>query len=560
MNRRLFSTLIASIITGACTPAAPAPERPRVTLAIVNARVWTGDLTNASAEAVAIGGDRIVAVGRNDEIKNLVGAGEIVDAKGQFLVPGFIDSHVHFIEGGARLAAVQLRDAKTRDEFVSRIGAYAKTVPVGTWITGGDWDHTLWGGELPRRDWIDKVTPDHPVWVNRLDGHMALANSAALKAVGLTRAAKPVAGGEIVRDAGGDLTGVLKDNAMPLVGDKMPPPTAEMRDRALAAASTYVAEQGVTSVHHMGTWEDLDVFARAAKADRLATRVYAAVPLNTWERLAEAVKARTFGGADGRGALRLRVGALKGFVDGSLGSHTAAFIDPFTDAPKDRGLFVNTPEDLYAWTSGADKAGLHVVIHAIGDRANRTLLDIYERVARENGGRDRRFRIEHAQHLAPAEIPRFGALGVIASMQPYHAIDDGRWAEKVIGPLRSQGTYAFRTLLDQRATLAFGSDWYVAPPTPLEGIYAAVTRRTLDDKHPDGWVPSQKISVDEALWAYTRAGAFASFEEKEKGMIAPGLLADLTLIDRDLRAIPAPEIRNARITRTILAGKTVFQR
>jgi predicted amidohydrolase YtcJ len=246
-------------------------------------------------------------------------------------------------------------------------------------------------------------------------------------------------------------------------------------------------------------------------------------------------------------------------MDGSLGSHTAAFHQPFTDAPKDRGLFVNTPEDMYAWTSGADKAGLHVLIHAIGDRANATVLDIFERVERENGARDRRFRIEHAQHLAAADIPRFKTLGVIASMQPYHAIDDGRWAEKVIGPQRSRTTYAFRSLLDAGARMAFGSDWYVAPPTPLEGIYAAVTRRTLDDKHPDGWVPEQKITVEEALRAYTTGGAYASFEERQKGMIAPGMLADITVIDRDLRSAPPAEIRRARIVRTILGGTTVFE-
>ncbi|MGE0462838.1 MAG: amidohydrolase, partial [Vicinamibacterales bacterium] len=286
---------------------------------------------------------------------------------------------------------------------------------------------------------------------------------------------------------------------------------------------------------------------------------YAAVPLNTWERLAEAVKAKTYG-PEGRGDQWLRVGGLKGFVDGSLGSHTAAFHEPFTDAPKDRGFFVNTPEDLYTWISGADAAGLHVMVHAIGDRANQTLLDIYERVAKEHGVRDRRFRIEHAQHLAPADIPRFAALGVIPSMQPYHAIDDGRWAEKVIGPERALGTYAFRSLLDAQASLAFGSDWFVAPPTPLEGIYAAVTRRTLDDRNPDGWVPSQKITVEQALVAYTRAGAYASFEEKEKGVIAAGMLADLALIDQDLRAIQAPEIRDAKVTRTIVGGKTVFAR
>jgi len=320
----------------------------------------------------------------------------------------------------------------------------------------------------------------------------------------------------------------------------------------------YVAAQGVTSVHNMGTWGELDVFARAAAQHTLRTRIYAAVPLSTWARLRDAVASRQFGG-DGRGDEWLRIGALKGFMDGSLGSHTAAFHQPFTDAPTDRGLFVNTPEDMYAWTSGADTAGLHVLIHAIGDRANATVLDMFEGVARERGARDRRFRIEHAQHLAPADIPRFRSLGIIASMQPYHAIDDGRWAEKAIGPERSRTTYAFRSLIDAGARLAFGSDWYVAPPTPLEGIYAAVTRRTLDDRHPNGWVAEQKITVDEALRAYTAVGAYASFEEREKGTIAPGMLADITVIDRDLRTIPPAEIRNAKIVRTIVGGQTVYE-
>jgi predicted amidohydrolase YtcJ len=308
----------------------------------------------------------------------------------------------------------------------------------------------------------------------------------------------------------------------------------------------------------MGTWEHLDVFERAWHAGRLATRIQAAVPLSTWARLRDTVAARRFG-PDGRGDVWLKVGALKAFVDGSLGSHTAAFHEAFSDAPADRGLYVTTPEDLYASISGADKANLHVAVHAIGDRANTTILDIFARVAAENGARDRRFRIEHAQHLRRADIARFGPLGVIASMQPYHAIDDGRWAEKVIGHERSRTTYAFRSLLDAGATLAFGSDWFVAPPTPLEGIYAAVTRRTLDDNHPDGWIPEQKITVDEALRAYTRGGAYASFLEGETGAIVPGLLADITVIDRDLRSIPAPEIRNAKILRTIVGGRTVYR-
>jgi predicted amidohydrolase YtcJ len=525
-----------------------------ITLALVNGHFWTGNPAQPAAEAVAIAGDRIAVVGTTTEVRSRAGQAEIVDLGGRFVTPGFIDSHVHFIDGGARLASVQLRDAKTRDEFVERIRTFAASVPAGTWITGGDWDHTLWGGELPRRDWVDGVTPNHPVWVSRLDGHMALANTAALRAAGLTDQVRDVSGGEIVRDRQGNPTGLLKDNAMALISTKMPPPSSAQKDRALDAAMTHVAAQGVTTIHNMGSWDDLEVFERARAAGRLGTRIYAAVPLNTWAKLRDFVATRP----TGRGDLWLRIGALKGFVDGSLGSHTALFHEPFADAPGDRGLFVNTPEDLYTWISNADRAGLHVLVHAIGDRANTTLLDIYERVARENGPRDRRFRVEHAQHLRPTDIQRFGALGVIASMQPYHAIDDGRWAERVIGAERARTTYAFRSLVDANARLAFGSDWFVAPPTPLEGIYAAVTRRTLDDRHPGGWMPEQKIAVEEALAAYTRDGAYASFEERVKGTIAPGMLADLTVIDRDLRKIPPEEIRHARISRTIVGGKSVF--
>lgn len=561
-----ISLLLPLLFCAACSSHKDDAPIAAASLVLVNGRVWTGDARRPEAEAIAISGGRITAVGSFADIKAHTQNARVVDLNGAFVTPGFIDAHVHFLDGGFRLASVQLRDAKTPQEFAARIKAFADTVPPGTWITGGDWDHQLWGGELPRRDWIDSVTPKHPVWVNRLDGHMALANAAALNAVGLTRGVKDVAGGEIVRDAKGELTGLLKDNAMPLVGAKMPPPSDEMNDRALSAAMKFVNAQGVTTIHNMGTWEQLEVMARAWRNGAATTRMYAVVPLDSWERLKQTVEARTYG-AEGHGDNWFRVGGLKGFVDGSLGSHTAAFHEPFSDAAAsakatagqaDRGLFVNTPENLSKWISEADKAKLHVIVHAIGDRANATLLDIYERVARENGPRDRRFRIEHAQHLAPADIPRFKTLGVIASMQPYHAIDDGRWAEKVIGPERSKTTYAFRSLLDAGATLAFGSDWYVAPPTPLEGIYAAVTRRTIDDKNPGGWVPEQKITVEEALRAYTTAGAYASFEESQKGMIAPGMLADLAVIDRDLRSIPPEQIRDAKVVRTIVNGETVF--
>ena len=531
-----------------------------ITLAVVNARLWTGDQAAPWAEALAVSGERLIAVGTNADIRRLASTVTPIDAGGRLVLPGFIDAHVHFLEGGLRLASVQLRDARSRDEFVNRIRAFAATVPAGTWITGGDWDHSLWGGELPSRDWIDPVTPNHPVWINRLDGHMNLANSAALKAAGVTRATSDVAGGEIVRRADGEPTGLLKDNALALVDKVAPPPSPEMRRRAVTAAMRYVAERGVTTVHDMSTsaaWDDMALYADMRKANALQTRIYSVVPLAQWERLRDVVARGEYGGADGRGDEWLRVGGLKGFVDGSLGSHTAAFNEPFTDMPNDRGLLVNTPADLYRWISGADKAGLHVMVHAIGDRANRLLLDTFERVATENGARDRRFRIEHAQHLAPSDIPRFVALNVIASMQPYHAIDDGRWAEKYIGD-RIKTTYAFRSLLDARATIAFGSDWFVAPPTPLEGIYAAVTRRTLDGKNTTGWVPQQKITVEEAVRAYTANAAYASFDESRKGILSKGWLADFVMLDRNIFEIPPEEIGAVRVRMTAVGGRPVL--
>jgi len=528
---------------------------PPVTLAIVNARVWTGDPKHPWAEAVAASGEKIVAVGTSAEIRKLATkTTTVIDARGGLVAPGFIDSHTHFVSSGFSLSSVQLRDARTRAEFIKRIKEYALTVPAQTWIIGGDWDHSLWGGELPTKEWIDSVTPNNPVWINRTDGHMSLANSYALRWARITKDTKDPEGGRIIRDKSGEPTGILKDNALGLVDEVLPEPTPELADRALDAAMNYVASHGVTSVVDMDGWRDVAVAERAHKASRMKTRMFASVPLSTWAQLKDTVAAR------GRGDAWLRIGGLKGFVDGSAGSHTALMFRPFADSPKDSGLWVTPAESLYAWTSAADKAGLQVMVHAIGDRAIKTQLDIFERVAKEDGPRDRRFRIEHAQHPAQGDIPRFAKLGVIASMQPYHAIDDGRWMDSVIGPQRTRWTYAFRTFIDSKAIVAFGSDWFVAPAEPIYGIYAAVTRRTLDNKNPNGWVPQEKITVEEALKAYTVNAAYAEFAEQEQGSLEVGKLADIVIIDRDLTKIDPNTIRDAKVVATIVGGKIVYDR
>jgi predicted amidohydrolase YtcJ len=546
----ILSLLIFAIILtfSACN----SPATVTADLVLINGDIWTAHAEQPTVEALAIGADTLMALGSDQEMQAYVGdSTEVIDLDGKFVTPGFIDSHVHFITGGFRLSSVKLRDAATPEEFIQRIADFAKTQEAGAWITGGDWDHENWGGELPRRDWIDSVTQDNPVWINRLDGHMALANTAALLAARITKNVKDIAGGEVVRDAEDELTGIFKDNAMIWVNKAEPEPTNAQKDQALQAAMDYVAAQGVTSVHNMSGY--MDVFERFRDQKKLITRVYAGMPIYRWQQLAEKVAEEGFGDK------WLRIGSLKGFMDGSLGSHTAAFFEPYTDSPADSGFLVTTPEEMYRWVAKADSAGLQPMVHAIGDRAISNLLDIFAQTIEENGVRDHRFRIEHAQHIATADFERFRQMNIIASMQPYHAIDDGRWAEKVIGPERIQNTYAFRSLLDAGARLAFGSDWFVAPPVPLEGIYAAVTRSTLDGANPEGWVPDQKVSVEEALRAYTADAAYASFEEDIKGTLEVGKLADLAVMDQNLLNIDPKAIRDTRIHMTLVGGEVVYQ-
>ena len=524
---------------------------------MVYGRVWTGDSAHPWARAVAIKGDTITAVGDSAELARMVGPDTRVIANGKaMVVPGFMDGHAHFLRGGFQLTSVDLRDAASPREFVARIKAFAAKLRPGEWILGGTWDHESWPGTpLPDRSWIDSVTPNNPVFVDRLDGHMALANSAALQKAGITRNTREIPGGAIVRRADGQPTGVLKDEAQGPVLAVIPNPSESQSDAALARAMDWAASKGVTAVADVDVpWYEVAALRRAHAAGKLTTRVSVYVPLRDWRRMVDTVRVQ------GTGDGRLRVAGVKGYVDGSLGSTTALFYKPYNDAPGTSGLFVTPEDSLRAWIGGADSAGLQVVVHAIGERANGVLLDIFDSVAKAHGPRDRRFRVEHAQHLRRGDIARLATSGVIASMQPYHVIDDGRWAEKRIGPERIKTTYAFRSLLDGGGHLAFGSDWTVAPIDPLLGIYAAVTRRTLDGKNQNGWVPEEKIRVDDALRAYTTTNAYAVFAELTRGKLAPGYMADLVVLDHDLTAIEPEAIDRVGVRTTVVGGKVVFQR
>ncbi len=555
---RPASLLLALALAG-CNPS---PESrgtllpPATADVVVYGRIWTGDTAAPWAGAVAIVGDTVAAVGDSASLGPWIDSSTTVLNNGRAMVtPGLMDDHTHFSSGGFQLASVDLRDAASPAEFIQRIKAYAGTLKPGEWITGGDWDHERWANApLPRREWIDSVTPRNPVFVNRLDGHMGLANSLALAAAHITAATPDRAGGTIVRDANRRPTGILKDGAQDPVYEAMPAPTPDQVDSAMVRATNWAASKGVTGVSAVSApWYEIASARRLRKAGLLKTRISFYPALASWRQVAESVQ------ANGPGDDWIRVAGVKGFVDGSLGSGTALFFEPYADDPSTFGLLVTPEDSLRRWIGAADSAGLQVVVHAIGERANALILDIYDSVMQAHGQRDRRFRVEHAQHLRPADVPRFARLGVIASMQPYHAADDGRWAVKRLGPDRVSHSYVFRSLLDSGARLAFGSDWSVAPLDPLLGIAAAVTRQTLDGKNPGGWLPEQKISIDEALRAYSVDDAYAMFAEGTRGMLKPGYKADLVLLDRDLTTIRPDELWTAKVHATMVGGRIVYQ-
>ncbi len=537
-------------------------------LVLTNGKIWTENPAQPEAAAVAIAGGRIAMVGSSEQALATAGSRtRVVDLRGRRVVPGFNDAHVHMFMGGDSLSSVQLRDAQSAEELRDRIAGYARSSPAGEWILNGSWDHERWTpAALPTHQLIDDATREHPVFVNRSDGHMVLVNALAMRLAGVDKQTQDVPGGEIVRDANGHPTGIFKDAAKALIERAIPAPSQGHILAALDSAQAYAAENGVTSVQDMGvlgaraadTMADvIRAYQRLRAEGRLQVRVSAHIPLPAWKRLAD------LGVAAGLGDAMFHIGAVKSFSDGSLGSTTAWFFEPYSDAPETTGLPSDELMDadaMYANMREADRAGLQLAIHAIGDRANGTVLDFIERLVAENGQRDRRIRIEHAQHLRPEDIGRFAELGVIASVQPYHAIDDGGWVEKRIGAERAKTTYAFRSLLDAGAMVAFGSDWWVAPINPLLSIYAAVTRRTLDGNYPGGWMPQQKVSVQEAVHAYTVVPAYASGEERIKGSLEPGKVADLAVLSDDIFTIAPEAIRSVTVNVTILDGRVIFER
>lgn len=533
-------------------------------LVLVGGKVWTENPRQPEAQALAVWRDRILAVGSDADIQKLAGpATQTIDLKGRRVLQGFFDMHVHMLAGGIKQSQVYLKDAADEAEFGKRLQEFDRKLPKNRWLLGGSWDHDrTFKGALPTAALIDKYVPDRPVFLNRYDGHQAVANTRALKLAGITAATADPAGGVIARLPNSqEPAGVLRNNALGLVSRLIPPPDDAEIAEAIQTALLEVRRNGITSL------VDLDgndaatrmkvfrLYQELARQGKLTCRIELRWPLADWLELAR------LGVENGFGDDWVKIGGVKGFIDGSLGSSTARFFEPYLHEPDSSGVFVTPPDTLRKLIQSADLAGLGVTVHAIGDRGNAELLDIFAAVIQANGPRDRRFRIEHAQHLRPQDYRRFAELGVIASMQPYHIIDDGRWAENRIGAKRCASSYANRGLLDAGVKVAFGSDWYVAPLSPLLGIDAAVHRRTLDGKHPTGWHPAQRISVKESLTAYTATAAYALYAEADRGTLAPGKLADLVVLSRDILADGEREqIGETTVELTLVGGRVVYRK
>ena len=542
------------------TGISSAQNKKAADLIVLNGDIYTGSSAGSSgaashrAQALAVSHGKIIAVGSNADVQKLKGPDtRIFDAAGHFVMPGFNDAHVHLSSAGFEKLNVDLVGSKSLDEMKQRIAARVKTAAAGEWIKGEGWDHTLWAKQkTPTRQDIDSVTGDHPAIFTRVDGHIAVANTAALKAAGITGQTQAPQGGKIDLDEKGEPTGILRETAMGLVQSKVPPPSPVQRRKALELALQDAARSGITSAQDFSDWQDFLMYEQLEKEGKLTLRIAEWLPFDLPVEKLKQMRAH-----HPPSDPMLQTTMLKGFMDGSLGSRTAAMLAPYTDDPKNSGIPRYDQEKLNRMAVERAKAGFQLGFHAIGDRGTHMALEAFALAEKESPKRDFRFRIEHAQVAAPEDFQKFKELGVIASMQPNHLLTDMNWAEAHIGPERAKYSYAWKRFLDEGVPLAFGTDYPVEPITPFRGLYCAVTRK--NEAGTKEYFPEQKLNIDQAIAAYTTGAAYAEFAEHEKGVLAPGMLADFVVLDRDITKVDPPEILKTKVLRTVVGGKTVYQ-
>jgi predicted amidohydrolase YtcJ len=565
--RRTTSALVAALLISAFAPrndaaaqertASKAAEKTSAEVTIYrNGRIYTNDPASPWAAAMLVRGEEILAVGDDDEVSALADTGaKTVDLEKHFVMPGFNDAHVHVGSAGQDWIAVRLNGVNSVAELQKRLAEGVDKHKEGEWITGRGWDHTFWPDKkFPNRQQLDEIAPKNPVILVHISGHVAVANSLALQLAGINKTTPNPSGGEIERDAVGEPTGMLKEGAaMALVSSKIPPPSEEQRRRGIELALADVAQHGVTSVQDNSAWDDFLMYRAINNDGKLTVRITEWLPFPA--PLAKLEQMRREGGTTDPW---LRTGALKMVTDGALGSRTAAMLAPYSDDPSTSGIMTMEPAELRALAIERDKAGFQLNFHAIGDRANRVALDVFEAAAKANGPRDRRDRIEHAQVVAASDFPRFARLQVIASMQPSHQTSDMRWAEQRIGPERVKGAYSWATMEKFGVRLAFGTDYDVEPISPFRGLYACVTRELPTGGPPGGWQAQEKISLDDCIRAYTSGSAYGEFMEGKKGELKAGELADFIVISKDLTKVAPSEYVNTRVLRTVVGGRTVY--
>jgi predicted amidohydrolase YtcJ len=563
-------TLLVTSIAAQNSAPKPDESHPKADILFVHGNVYTGVPSNTPfasierQEAVAVRGDRILVVGKTLDLQKFKGPQtEVIDLGGHFVMPGFNDAHLHLADAGQQKLEVDLQGVKSLDELRDRLAAKVETAKGADWIVGGGWDETLWPVKaLPNRWDLDEVSGGHPVFLERVDGHLAVANTRALQLASITLASRDPQGGHIDRNENGEPTGLLRDTAQQAVRDVIPKPSHDKLKDGLEVALADLAEHGVTSAQDYSPgWENFQIYEELEKEGKLTARISEWLPFD--EPVEQLQKERD---SHPQSDLMLHTGMLKGFMDGSLGGHTAALLEPYTDEPNNSGLPRYDAEKLNAMTKERVLAGFQIGFHAIGDKGIQMALDAFaeaEKAAKEanvkaaNGGDDYRLRIEHSQVTTPAQIARYKQLKVIASMQPSHVLSDMRWAEARLGPKRAANAYAWASFLNKGVTLAFGTDYPVEPVSPFRGLYAAVTRKSENGKQE--FFPEQRITMDQAITAYTTGSAFAEFEEKEEGKLAPGMLADFVVLDRDVTAASPEKLLGTKVLRTVVGGKTVYE-